>query len=123
MKNEPNRNFVKKYRESNRDVQIAVHRDFDESFHLYAKTHWAGFNGLNILIPGFFQTLLRKNQWFLRKASINFHMKMTLGQGQEMTLTFNIHNIFINLISWLRLPAFRSQAAIVTFLKKNSVFL
>ena len=30
-------------------------------------------------------------QWFLKKASFNFHMKMTLGQGQEMTLTLNAH--------------------------------
>ena len=35
--------------------------------------------------------LVKMAQWFLRKASFNFHMKMTLGQGQEMTLNFNIH--------------------------------
>ena len=50
MKNEPNQIFVKTYRESNQDVQIAVHRDFDQLFHLYAKTQWVGFYGL---IPGF----------------------------------------------------------------------
>ena len=30
-------------------------------------------------------------QSFLRKASFNFQMLITLGQGQEMTLTFNTH--------------------------------
>ena len=29
--------------------------------------------------------------WFLRKACFNFHIFMTMGQGQEMTLTFNTH--------------------------------
>ena len=30
-------------------------------------------------------------KWFLRKACINFHIAMKLGQGQEMPLTFNTH--------------------------------
>ena len=30
--------------------------------------------------------------WFMRKASINFHMRIALGQGQEKILTFNTHN-------------------------------
>ena len=45
---------------------------------------------------------------------------MTLGQGQEITLTFNTHNTFITSISCLHLPAFRSQAAIVS--EKSTVF-
>ena len=40
---------------------------------------------------------------------------MALGQGQEMTLTFNTHipSLNYNSISYLHLPNFRSQAAIV----------
>ena len=30
---------------------------------------------------------LKMDQWYLRKASFNFHMEITLGQGKEMTLT------------------------------------
>ena len=30
-------------------------------------------------------------QWFLRKASFNFDMQMTLDQGKEMTLASNTH--------------------------------
>ena len=35
---------------------------------------------------------LKMAQWFLRKASFDFHRLMTLGHGQEMTLTFSTHN-------------------------------
>ena len=33
----------------------------------------------------------RSAKWFLRKSGLNFCMYTTLGQGQEMTLTFNTH--------------------------------
>ena len=42
---------------------------------------------------------------------------MSLGQGQEMTLTFHI---FINSIGCLNLPTFRSQAAMVS--EKSIIF-
>ena len=45
---------------------------------------------------------------------------MTLGQSQEMTLTFNTHTTFINSISCLHLPTFRSQAALLS--EKSTVF-
>ena len=54
-------------------------------------------------------------QWFLRKASFNFHMYMTLDQGQEMTLTFNTH-----IPSLTQLAVFSSQAAIIS--EKSTVF-
>ena len=45
--------------------------------------------------------------WFLRKASFNFFMEMTLGQGQEMTFTFNTHiSSFFELVSGHRLQMF-----------------
>ena len=43
---------------------------------------------------------------------------MTLGQGQEMTLTLNTH--LINSISCLHLPTFRSRAAMAS--EKSTVF-
>ena len=44
----------------------------------------------HFLVPNSLQTNFDgKWLWFLRKASFHFHMYMTLGQGQEMTLTFN----------------------------------
>ena len=33
----------------------------------------------------------KKVKWFLRKTSLNFDMKMALGQSQEMTLTLDTH--------------------------------
>ena len=57
-------------------------------------------------------------EWFPRKASLNFQMQMTLDQGQEMTLTLHTH--FINSISRLHLPTFRSPAAIVS--EKSTAF-
>ena len=55
-------------------------------------------------------------QWFLRKASFNFHMYMSLGQGEEMTLTLITHIRSLT----LHLPIFSSQAAIVL---KNPLLL
>ena len=45
------------------------------------------------LVPESFQTKfgLDRQSSFLRKSGLNFCMYMTLGQGQEMTLTFNTH--------------------------------
>ena len=52
----------------------------------------------------------------MRKSSLNFCMYTTLGQGQEMTLTFNTH------ISSYILPIFRSLAAIVSEISTVSLF-
>ena len=46
-------------------------------------------------------------QSFLRKATFNFQMQMTLGQGQEMPLTFNTHiSSLSQLVSGHRLQKF-----------------
>ena len=54
------------------------------------------------------------------KSGLNFCMYTTLGQCQEMTLTFNNSHTFIYSIICLPLPTFRSLAAIVS--EKSTVF-
>ena len=56
-------------------------------------------------LKAYVQNLVKMAQWFLRKASSNFHKK-SLGQSQEMTLTLKTHIP--------SLSTFRSQAAIVS---------
>ena len=46
----------------------------------------------HFLVPESFHTKFGSDrQCSLRKSSLNFCMYTTLGQGQEMTLTFNTH--------------------------------
>ena len=47
----------------------------------------------HFLVPESFHTKIwfRSEQKFLKKSSFNVCMYTTLGQGQEMTLTFNTH--------------------------------
>ena len=56
-------------------------------------------------------------QWFMRKASFNFDLQITLGQGQKMTLTLNTH-----IPSFSQLLVCIYQAAIVS-LKSYCIFL
>ena len=48
-------------------------------------------NLISMYLKAYIQNFAKTAQWFLRKASFNFHSKMALGQDQEMTLTFNTH--------------------------------
>ena len=59
------------------------------------------------------------DQRCLRKASFDFHMKMTFGQGQN-DLDLEYSHTFINSISCLLLPTFMLQAAI--YFEKSKVF-
>ena len=43
-----------------------------------------------------YKVWFRSTQYFMRKSGLNFCMYMTLGQGQEMTLTFNTHISSLN---------------------------
>ena len=40
-------------------------------------------------LKAYMQNLVKTARRFLRKTCFNFHTKMALGQGQEMTVTFN----------------------------------
>ena len=54
--------------------------------------HVISIMSINFLVPKSSHTKFgSKRPTGLRKASFNFHMKMTLGQGQEMTFTLNTH--------------------------------
>ena len=46
---------------------------------------------ISMYLKAYRQNLVKMAKCFLRKACFNFHTKMALGQGQEMTLTFNTH--------------------------------
>ena len=47
---------------------------------------------LHFLVPeSFHKNLVQISTVVLRKSGLNFGMYTTLGQGQEMTLTFNTH--------------------------------
>ena len=71
--------------------------DFLRVFTIYGRAGHLGHvtsimsSDFHFLVPESFHTKLRSAQWFLRKSSLNFYTYTTLGQGQEMTLTFNIH--------------------------------
>ena len=65
----------------------------------------------------FIQNLVQIGTVVAEKSSLNFCMYTTLGQGQEMTLTFNTH---ISSFRCLLLLPFRSLAAIVS--EKSTVF-
>ena len=60
-------------------------------------------------VPINYHFYVKMAQWFLRKAS--FHLQMTLGQSQEMTLTLNTHIPSLNSVICLYLATFWSQAA------------
>ena len=70
--------------------------DFLKGFTIYG-SHLGHVTSIMLLnfhfhVPKSLHTnLVKIAQWFLRKASFNFHMLLTLGQGQEMTLTFSTH--------------------------------
>ena len=51
------------------------------------------FITFHFLVPikAFLWNWLQMARWFLRKTSFNFHIWMTLGQGQGKTLTLNTH--------------------------------
>ena len=72
----------------------------------------------SFFVPESFHTKFG-SEWHnsLRKSSLNFCMRTTLGQGQDLDLQYS-HN-FINLIRCLILPASRSLTAIVL---KNQLF-
>ena len=45
----------------------------------------------HFLVPESFHTILVQISTVLRKSKSNFYMYTTLGQGQEIALTFNTH--------------------------------
>ena len=46
---------------------------------------------ISLYLKALIKIWFRSAQYFLRKSGLNFCMYMTLGQGQEMTLTFDTH--------------------------------
>ena len=76
---------------------------------------------ISLYLKAFIQSLVQIDTVVLRKSSLNFCMYTTLGQGQEITLTFNTHmSSYNNSIRCLLLLTFRSLAAIVS--EKSTVF-
>ena len=70
---------------------------------------------ISLYLKAFIQSLVLIGTVVLRKSSLNFCMYTTLGQGQEMTLTFNTHiSSYNNSIRCLLLLTFRSLAATVS---------
>ena len=67
------------------------------------------------VLKAYIQNLVKNGPVVFEKSKFQFSYVMTLGQGQEMTLTF------INSISGLHLPTFRSHTAIVS--EKSTVSL
>ena len=51
---------------------------------------------ISLSLKAFIKIWFRLAQYFLRKSGLNFCMYTTLGQGQEMTLTFNTHISSLN---------------------------
>ena len=49
------------------------------------------FMNFNFHVPKSLQNLNENGSVVNEKSEFNFHVKMTLSQGQEMTLTFNTH--------------------------------
>ena len=67
----------------------------------------------------FIQNFVKNGTLVSEKSGLKLCKYMTLGQGQEMTLTFKTIYLHYS-ISCLHLPTFRSQAAIDS--EKSTVF-
>ena len=62
-----------------------------------------------------YEIWLQSARWFQRRREKQVENLVTLGSGQEITITIDTHVAeFIYSFSWLHLPTFRSQAAIVS---------
>ena len=49
-----------------------------------------------LYLQSYIQNLVENGPLFSEKSKLNFHMLLTLGKGQEMTLTLNTHISSLN---------------------------